>query len=163
MSNVQRSIRKKIVVDITRSQAYRAKRKAKVITEGFEVVQYTKLWDYAEMIMTTNPGSCVKIECEVTQEGESPRFKRIYLRYHAQKVGFLAGCRPITRLDACHLKGMYGGQLIVATGRDGNDNMFPIAIAIVEQETIESWNWFMDIFSEDIGSPHDLGLTFISN
>uniref|UniRef100_A0A2N9GBQ0 F-box domain-containing protein n=1 Tax=Fagus sylvatica TaxID=28930 RepID=A0A2N9GBQ0_FAGSY len=42
---------------------------------------------------------------------------------------------PIIGLDECHLKGVYGGQLLSAVGRDGNDNLFPIAMAIVEAET----------------------------
>ena len=75
----------------------------------------------------------------------------MYIRYHAQKVGFLAGCRPIIGLDGCHLKGRFGGQLLAAIARDGNDNMFPVAFAIVEQETKDSWTWFMECFSYDFG------------
>ncbi|XP_027166420.1 uncharacterized protein LOC113766425 [Coffea eugenioides] len=45
-------------------------------------------------------------------------------------TSFLAGCRSIIGLDGCFLKGPFGGQLLAALGRDGNDNMFPIAIAI---------------------------------
>uniref|UniRef100_A0A2N9HYT5 SWIM-type domain-containing protein n=1 Tax=Fagus sylvatica TaxID=28930 RepID=A0A2N9HYT5_FAGSY len=35
--------------------------------------------------------------------------------------------RPIIGLDGCHLKCRFGGQLLAATARDGNDNIFPIA------------------------------------
>ena len=42
---------------------------------------------------------------------------------------------PIIGLDECHLRGVYGGQPLSAVGRDGNDNLFPIAMAIVEAET----------------------------
>ena len=60
------------------------------------------------------------------------------MRYHAQKVGFLAGCRPIIGLDGYHLKGKFGGQLLAATARAGNDNIFPVAIAVVKQEYKDS-------------------------
>ena len=41
------------------------------------------------------------------------------------KRGFLVACRPIIGLDGCHLKGEYGHKLLVAVGRDPNDNYFP--------------------------------------
>jgi hypothetical protein len=54
-----------------------------------------------------------------------------------------SGCRPIIGLDGCHLKGVYGGQLLSAVGRAGNDNLFPIAMAVVEAKTKDSWTWFL--------------------
>ncbi|KAG8375031.1 hypothetical protein BUALT_Bualt10G0057300 [Buddleja alternifolia] len=68
------------------------------------------------------------------------------------KKGFLARCRPIIGLDVCFLKGMYKGQLLTAIGRDGNDNIFPIAIAYVEIEKQETWKWFLNLLLRDIGS-----------
>jgi hypothetical protein len=56
----------------------------------------------------------------------------------ACKRGFQSDCRPILFLDACHLKGEYGWQILCVTGLDGNDNMFSIAYAVTEAETIES-------------------------
>ena len=58
----------------------------------------------------------------------------MYIRYNAQKVGFLGGCKPIIRLDGCHLKGRFGGEgeILAATVRDANDNIFPVASAIIE-------------------------------
>ena len=65
-------------------------------------------------------------------ENALPKFKRMYIRYSAQKVGFLGGCRPIIGLDGCHLKGRFGGQILAATTRDTNDNIFPVTFAVVE-------------------------------
>ncbi|KAL0333976.1 UNVERIFIED_CONTAM: hypothetical protein Sangu_1553800 [Sesamum angustifolium] len=48
--------------------------------------------------------------------------------------GFVEGCRPIIGLDGCFLKTVFGGQMLVAVGRDANDNMWPIALAIVQVE-----------------------------
>ena len=74
-----------------------------------------------------------------------------------------ADCRPIIGLDGCHLKGRFGGQLLTATARDGNDNMFLVALVVVEQECKDSWIWFLKHFSEDIGHPQNLNLVFISD
>jgi hypothetical protein len=55
------------------------------------------------------------------------------------KRGFLEGCKPIIGVDGCFLKGPFKGQLLSAVGRDGNNNMYPIAFAIVEAEVKDSW------------------------
>ncbi|KAK4397806.1 hypothetical protein Sango_1256100 [Sesamum angolense] len=48
--------------------------------------------------------------------------------------GFIGGCRPIIGLDACFLKGPFGGQLMAAIGKDGNNQMFPLTVAVVQCE-----------------------------
>jgi hypothetical protein len=53
------------------------------------------------------------------------------------KNGFVEGCKPIVGLDACFLKGMYKGQMMVVVGRDAN-SMYPITITMVEAETKDS-------------------------
>lgn len=50
-----------------------------------------------------------------------------------------------------------------AVGRDGNDNMFPIAIVVVEAETKDSWTWFLKLLMEDIGTVEERGWGFISD
>ena len=62
----------------------------------------------------------------------------MYIRYNAQKLGFLGGCKPFVGLDGCHLKGRFGVQLLSTTAKDGNDNIFPMKLVVVEQENKES-------------------------
>ena len=62
----------------------------------------------------------------------------MYVRFNAQKVGFLGGCRSFIGLDSCHIKYIFGGQILSATVKDANDNIFPVAMAVVEQEISES-------------------------
>ncbi|KAL0289292.1 UNVERIFIED_CONTAM: hypothetical protein Scaly_2545700, partial [Sesamum calycinum] len=55
-------------------------------------------------------------------------------------------------------------QLLVAVGRDANDNMWPIAIAVVPMENREVWTWFLRELLDDLGgveSSHKW--TFISD
>ncbi|KAK4397521.1 hypothetical protein Sango_1588700 [Sesamum angolense] len=73
-------------------------------------------------------------------EGSNPPiFDKMYVCLSALKNGFLGGCRPIICLDGCFLKTCYGGQLLVVVGRDGNDNMFPIAMVVVQVENRKNW------------------------
>lgn len=64
----------------------------------------------------------------------------------------LRHCRPIISVNRCHLKGQFRGQFLYAIGNDRNDDMFPIAYAVVEAETRDSWTWFMRLLLDDIGS-----------
>jgi hypothetical protein len=79
------------------------------------------------------------------------KFQRLYLSLASMKKGFVKDCRPVIGLDRCFLKGLYKGILLAAIGRDANNNMYPIAIAVVESETKDSWTWFLECLVSDLG------------
>jgi hypothetical protein len=75
----------------------------------------------------------------------------MYVSLAGCKRGFLDGCRPMICVDACFMKGKFGGQLHAAIARDANDNIFPIAYAVCEAESRDTWTWFLSLLLEDIG------------
>jgi hypothetical protein len=89
------------------------------------------------------------------------RFQRMYISMVAMRNSFRDGCRPVIGFDACFLKGVYKVQLMAAIGRDANNNMYPISMAVIEAKTKDSWTWFVEALLVDLGpsSPH--GWTFI--
>ena len=119
-------------IDISYSQVYREKRKAADLITGDEQLQYGKLRDYAEMIRLNDKGSRVILQIKMEDKNAQPKFKRMYIRYNAQKLGFLGSYRPIIGLDGCHLKGRFGRQILSAIAIDANDNIFSVAFAVVE-------------------------------
>ncbi|KAG8377309.1 hypothetical protein BUALT_Bualt08G0019900 [Buddleja alternifolia] len=53
---------------------------------------------------------------------------------------------------------------LIRLGRDGNGNMVPIVIAVVQVENYESWKWFLSVLLEDIGGMDSASKwTFISD
>jgi hypothetical protein len=66
-------------------------------------------------------------------------------------------------IDACFLKGMYMGQLMEAVGRDANNSIYPLSIAVVETETKESWTCFLEALVSDLCPAPPQGWTFISD
>ena len=54
-------------------------------------------------------------------------------------------------VDGCFIKLTTGQQILAATGRDGNNNIFPIAFAIVDKENTASWSWFLTQLKYAIG------------
>jgi len=113
-------------------RCYYAKKMAiNQVIGGYEE-QYKHTREYREAILRWNPGSSVFIQ------KEGLFFQRMYVCMDACKKGWVSGCRPIVSVDACHLKGHLGGQLMCAIGKDGNDDMFLIAYSMVEAETKDS-------------------------
>ncbi|KAK4410763.1 hypothetical protein Sango_0149300 [Sesamum angolense] len=114
---------RKCRVDVSKSKIKRAKREALDAIRGVDAVQYNMLWDYCETVRVNNPGSKIILR---RTEG-SDVFEKLYYSLHAMKQGFVEGW-------VCFLKTVFGGQMLVAVGRDANDNMWPIALAIVQGE-----------------------------
>ncbi|XP_027905924.1 uncharacterized protein LOC114165520 [Vigna unguiculata] len=105
----------------------------------------------------------IAMDCMV---GDGQRQYALLYDYVAELLrvkGFLAGCRPFIGVDGCHLKTTYGGQLLVAIGRDPNDQYFPLAFVVVENECKETWRWFLSLLLEDIGDIQSNRWVFISD
>ena len=98
-------------------------------------------------------------------DGDTPdgliRFRRLYICFDSLARGFLEGCRKFIGLDGCFLKTETKGQLLSAVGKDRNNQMFPIAWAVVEGENQTSWTWFIQLLMRDLGISDGLGWTII--
>ncbi|XP_025670680.1 uncharacterized protein [Arachis hypogaea] len=70
-------------------------------------------------------------------------------------------CKPFVSVDGMHLYGKYGGVLLIAVAQDGNSNILPIAFAIVESKSTESWSFFLTNLRRHM-TPQD-GLLVISD
>ena len=132
--------------------AWMAKKKAMEIIEGDARKQYTLLWRYAAELQRVSKGNRCKINVERMSLSVQPRFSRFYFCFDGCKQAFLSSCRPFIGIDGCHLKTNYGGILLVAVGRDANDQYFPLAFGVVETETTDTWRWFLTLLLEDIGT-----------
>ncbi|XP_022033043.1 uncharacterized protein LOC110934163 [Helianthus annuus] len=109
---------------------------------------YGKLGAYLAALKEANPTSTFELVTVPSeyygQEPGTEVFFRLFICFDPIKKGFLAGCRRLLCLDGCFIKTFLGGMLLVAIGRDGNDQMYPVAWAVVEGENNDSWWWFMN-------------------
>ena len=157
------TIKKELEVEVPRIKILRVRKIAlESVAEALKE-HYSRLRDFANEILKSNKNNTVQIRTTRLNETDSNKFKRIYVCYHALKEGWKAGCRPIIGFDGCFLKTVCGGQLLSAVGRDGNNQMFPIAYAVVESENTESWKWFTEQLSEDLELGNGEGYTVISD
>ncbi|KAK9034123.1 hypothetical protein V6N11_050301 [Hibiscus sabdariffa] len=56
---------------------------------------------------------------------------------------YVVSQRPVLFLNGCFLKGDFKGELLSFVGIDANNQIFPIAWAVVEVENRETWAWFL--------------------
>ncbi|KAK4270796.1 hypothetical protein QN277_019566 [Acacia crassicarpa] len=67
----------------------------------------------------------------------------MYLCFNAAKVGWRQGCRPLIGVDRTFLKGKARGIMLTAVRIDGNDSVYPLALALVKKENAHHWGWFL--------------------
>ncbi|CAN1164851.1 hypothetical protein LINPERHAP2_LOCUS25815, partial [Linum perenne] len=70
----------------------------------------------------------------------------------------------IVELNINHaLEGEIKGMLLSAVGKDGNNQMYPIAWAVVEGENRSAWTWFIHILAEELNMVDGTGWIVISD
>lgn len=135
IAHMKATIQEEMFANVSVSKLKRAKsivmKKAMDATKG----QYQKLYNYQKELLRSNPGSTVVVNREVDMD--PPVFKRIYICLDACKRGFISGCRKVIGLDGCFFKGATNGKLLCAIGRDANNQIYPVAWAVVHKENNE--------------------------
>ncbi|KAL0423428.1 UNVERIFIED_CONTAM: hypothetical protein Sradi_0877600 [Sesamum radiatum] len=137
-----KGFRKDIIIDIrchvSKHQAYRTKRKALNAIEGRAEDQFDQLWDYAAELRASNPRSTVIMAMTEGDDGTDRRkFEKLY--------------------------GPHGGILLTVVLIDLNNNLYPLAYAVVSGETRNSWPWFLELLKGDLNVVRDHTYTFISD
>ncbi|KAL3731106.1 hypothetical protein ACJRO7_028043, partial [Eucalyptus globulus] len=120
--------------------------------------QYDMLRSYLEELKRVSKNGTFMMEVNPATKV----FERFY-GFDELKNGFLVGCRRVIGLDGCFLKTGLKGMLLCAIGQDGNNQMFPIAWAVVEVESEASWTWFLTRLFIDLNVGTGEGWTFISD
>ncbi|XP_057760884.1 uncharacterized protein LOC130981304 [Arachis stenosperma] len=154
------------------SMAARSRQAALEEIQGAYRKQYKRIADYCSELLRANPGSSVTLKVQRSPDFEVEDqhqglnnyciFQRVYVCLAACKKSFLQ-CRRFVGLDGCFLKTPQGGQLLTAVGWDPNDQMLPIAYAVVEAETKDTWKWFLRLLIDDFGVEIIGKTTFMSD
>lgn len=159
---LQPTVMRDLGVHVEYSKCWHARAIAKLMLYGDNAEQYRRVWDYVNAVKKHNEGSIAIVCCD-SIERPPPIFQRIFIALKPVIEGFKNGCRPIIGLDGCHLTGSYPGMLLVAVGCDGNNNIYPLAWAVVDIEKTDTWTWFIDILAQALGTSDGAGYTFMSD
>lgn len=66
-------------------------------------------------------------------------------------------------LDGAFMKGPFPGQVLTIVGLDSNNEIYPLAYAIVESENTVSWKWLLENLGDDLELGSNSNYTFISD
>nr|GEV40039.1 zinc finger, PMZ-type [Tanacetum cinerariifolium] len=116
---MQNSIRSKFMINVSLGQCKRAKQAALFDHEGGLIDHYSKIWQYRQAVLDSNPGSTCHIDLEENDDGLT-YFNRFYVCFFGLKAGWLEGCRKVIGLDGCFLTHTCKGQLLNAIDEGNN-------------------------------------------
>ncbi|PKI47469.1 hypothetical protein CRG98_032059 [Punica granatum] len=163
LNELKKLVKEHLSVEVSRSQCRRAKEKVYDLLVGDSKAEYALMWFYADELKSTNRNSSIYMKVERPIPAKPPIFYRFYVCFDALKTGFVKGCRQIIGVDGCFLKTVVKGQLLTAIGRDGNNQMFPIAWAVVQVESRDTCLWFLSLLKDDLNITDGLGWSIISD
>ncbi|XP_015952773.1 uncharacterized protein LOC107477296 [Arachis duranensis] len=84
----------------------------------------------------------------------------VWLKAMTVKMPSIQTLQAIGAVDGTHLYGKYKGALLVAVAQDENQNIVPIAFAIVEGETADAWEFFLTNLRRYIVTIDGVGIIF---
>ncbi|KAH0673933.1 hypothetical protein KY284_025020 [Solanum tuberosum] len=159
---LQELIRKKFKIHVGKTTVRRARAKVLKDIMGDHIVEFGKILDYKDELLRTNPGNTCVVKLGEPDALGRPIFQSFYICFDPLKKAF-QNCRKCIGLDGCFLKGVCRGQLLVVVAKDGNNQMLPLAWAVVEYEKKETWTWFIKLLKEDLGLGDGEDLTLITD
>jgi hypothetical protein len=127
---------------VSYGKAWRAKEHALALLWGDWKEAYAKVSRLLHDITHFNPGTRCDIDtCGQWLPNEIGRYypvlKRVFWSF-PQCVADFAHCRPIISVDGTFLTGKYKGTLMIAIGMTAENQLLPLAFALVEGENNES-------------------------
>ena len=163
VEEMMREINEKFGIIVSRQTFYKARCVARKKLQGSLNDHFHLLPSYVAELMKVNMNSTFELVLDRDTPNGLIRFKRLYICFDSLARGFLEGYRKVIGLDGCFLKTETKGQLFSIVGKDGNNQMFPIAWVVVEGENQTSWTWFIQLLMGDLGISYGLGWMIISD
>ncbi|XP_016163130.1 uncharacterized protein LOC107605680 [Arachis ipaensis] len=132
---------------VSYKKVWHAKQKAIVKIYGDWDESYDQLRRYFNALQAFIPGTIVDLQTRPNYVGntldrQSVVFHQVFWSFPSCVEAF-RHCKPLVSVDGTHLYGKYAGTLLMGIAQDGNNNILPIAFAIVERENTDSWFFFL--------------------
>ncbi|XP_048624121.1 uncharacterized protein LOC106383428 [Brassica napus] len=124
---------------------------------------FARLKDYEMELLRSNPDSKIEINT-ITKPNGAKAFHSMYICFDKIRVAWKEYCRPVIGLDGTFLKhSSLQGLILTAIGRDPNNQIYPIAWAVVDSESNDNWQWFIHRLKIDLGLGEGDLVTIISD
>ncbi|XP_047263701.1 uncharacterized protein LOC124896216 [Capsicum annuum] len=127
---------------VTYRKAWLGRQRAfKLVYSDFQK-SFSELPKFFTAFQHFNHGTIVEWKHEESMSSlEVKTFKFVFWSFKPCIDGFRT-CRPVISVDGTHLYGKYEIKLLIVVGINGNDNILPLAFAIIDRESKEAWKCF---------------------
>ncbi|XP_062086202.1 uncharacterized protein LOC133792313 [Humulus lupulus] len=142
-------------VHMSYAKAWRCREHALAYIRGTPESSFQKLPSFIYMMEQKNPRTVTHLQMD--NEG---RFKYCFMALGVSIMGFKTYIRPVICVDGTFLTTRCGGTLLFAMGQDGNKQIYPIALSVVDSENNDSWLYFLLRLKEAIGEVENLVFVF---
>ncbi|KAL4315053.1 hypothetical protein AHAS_Ahas15G0146600 [Arachis hypogaea] len=132
---------------VSYKKVWLAKQKAIARIYGDWDDSYNQLQRYFNALQTFVPGTIVDLQtrpyyADNTLDRESVMFHQVFWSFLSCVEAF-KHCKLLVSVDGTHLYGKYTGTLLMGIAQNGNNNILPIAFALVERENTDAWYFFL--------------------
>ncbi|KFX86450.1 hypothetical protein V490_09076, partial [Pseudogymnoascus sp. VKM F-3557] len=148
-------------------QAYRVRQAILLEIDGHEGDCFALFPEYIQRIRASDSNNQVLLH---TVAEEYPNSQQLYCQKFeaiafapASLIEASTHCRSFMALDATHTKSKFRMMLLIATTIDANDNLLPIAWALVPTENVEWWTWFLGFIKDHFLWANQSQMVFISD
>ena len=162
VKNIQAQVKTTFNVDVSYDKAWNARRIAIERLYGTWPSNFDSLPKYMAELQRANPDTVVEWLHSPTSSSHIHTFKFVFWAF-GPAINAFQRCIPVIFVDGTHLKGSYKGKLLTVVSKNANGQLLPVAFALVDEETNESWGWFLTLFQQHIGSQRQGNLCIISD
>ncbi|XP_075665295.1 uncharacterized protein LOC142634952 [Castanea sativa] len=155
ISSLQQSLYNKYEYQPSYFKVWEAKQKAIVRAFSDWDKSYQLLSKRLKALTNSNPGSRVIWRTVPATVPGCAIFERVFWAFGPSIEGF-QHCRPVISIDGTFLYGKYRGKLLITSTWDGDNRLFPLAFAIVEEESDDSWYWFLRCIQNNVTNQDEL-------
>nr|XP_043625636.1 uncharacterized protein LOC122597068 [Erigeron canadensis] len=159
---IQAQVKTTFNVDVSYAKAWNARRLAIERLSGTWPSNFDALPKYVAELQRANPDTIVEWLHSPTSSSHIHTFKYVFWAF-GPAIRAFQRCIPVIFVDGTHLKGSYKGKLLTVVTKNANGQLLSVAYGLVDEESNESWGWFLNLFEEHVGSQRQGDLCIISD
>ncbi|KAL0340433.1 UNVERIFIED_CONTAM: hypothetical protein Sradi_4560100 [Sesamum radiatum] len=150
IKNVIQTVKDELGFDIPYQKAWYSLRMAREIIYGTWESSVRMLPKYMGALQKWNKETIVEWEHKIFQPSSGAYvIKYVFWAFKPCIEGFQF-CRRVITVDEIHFYTKYKHKMLIAATMDGNQQVLPLAFAIVDEGSTLSWKWFLQMLSKHI-------------
>ncbi|KAI3459813.1 hypothetical protein Pfo_016476 [Paulownia fortunei] len=146
---VMQFVKQKLGFEISYSKAWYSSKCTGENVYGTWESSVQKLPKFMRALQKSNEGTIVEWDHKDTKNPKQKIIKYVFWAFKLCIEGF-HHCRKVISVDGTHLYTKYKHKMLIAVTMDGNQQVLPLAFAIVDEQTTMSWKWFLQMLSKHI-------------